>query len=40
MTERERWLNEQTEDEEICKHCENDDCSICGIRNKDGEQWW
>ena len=38
MTERERWAKEQEEDEEICKRCEQDDCSMCGIRNKDGEQ--
>ena len=36
ITERERWLKEQEEDKEICKNCEQD-CSMCGIRNKDGE---
>ena len=36
MTERERWLKEQAEDKEICKHCERD-CHMCGIRNKEGE---
>lgn len=34
---REEWLKEQAEDAEICKECERD-CSMCGIRNKDGEQ--
>lgn len=34
----EEWLKEQKEDEEICKECECLDCSMCGIRNKDGEQ--
>ena len=38
MTERERWLNEQEEDKEICKECESWDCSMCGIRNREGEQ--
>lgn len=33
----EEWLKEQEEDKEICKHCDQDDCSMCGIRNKDGE---
>ena len=28
---REEWLKEQKEDEEICKHCEDRDCSMCGI---------
>lgn len=37
-TERERWEQEQKEDEEICKSCTKVDCSGCGICSdrKDG----